>query len=159
MIALSPYERLTVLLVVGEYENIYLSQSHSSCKRPIATGNLGKDYLISINESAYSADTDKYLALNHEISHVEVGGFYDENTPKHEIDRIEYRADKATLEALVKFENYCRALLSGFFTVEEQADFWDVPVHFVPKVHEIYDRTKWHDIQKLIRKVKKKFDH
>ena len=158
MIALSPYERLTDLLVVGEYDNIYLSQNHSSSKRPIATGNLGKDYIISINESAYSTDTDKYLALNHEISHIEVGGFYDENTPKHEIDRIEYRVDKATVEALVKFENYSRALLSGCFTVEEQSDFWDVPERYVSKVHEIYERSRWDDVQKLKAQVAAKWD-
>ena len=157
MYPLSAYERLTDMVAEGRYENIFLCQHHRSIVRPIATGCLGMDVCIFINELSFSTDAERRLAFEHELAHIEYAGFYNIHTPKDEVLRIEYHAHKKTVEKLVCFDDYSDALMSGCFDIDEQAAKWNIPEHYVPKVHEVYERTRWEEVQELRAKLYEKF--
>jgi len=151
---LSPYNKV---LSVAENIGISVIQEHTSSKIPAIALRIGQDMGVFINESAFHTDAERRLAFAHEVGHCETGGFYTEYTPADERGRIEYRATKWALMQLVSFETYKMTILEGCLSDWEQADKWDIPLEFVPKIHEIYEKTHWEDIQVLRDEVARRY--
>ena len=151
---LSPYDKV---LSVAENIGISVIQENAPTKIPAIALRLGKDMGVFINESAFHTDAERRLAFAHEVGHCETGGFYTELTPADERNRIEYRATKWTVMQLVSFETYKMTILEGCLTYWEQAEKWDIPLEFVSKVHEIYEKTHWNEIQALRDEVARKY--
>ena len=156
MAALSTYDRELQQCV--DEGVIIIDQSHRSNLIPAAAQEYYGIKCVFIDELAFPSDAERLWALTHEVAHHKKAGLYDESTPEMEKARIEYRADKETVEKRVNFTNYCNVILSGCFTAEEQADKWNIPERHVPTVHEIYNRTRWEDVQVLWVQVRDKFN-
>ena len=156
MEGLSAYDREIQSYV--DADEILIDQGHRSKRNPAVAEQFGGISCIFIDELAFSTDSERLLAIVHEAAHIEYAGLYDENTPEAERSRIEYHAHRRTVEKLVSFNDYRNAMLNGCFTAHEQADKWNIPEWYVPKVHEIYERTRWEDVQRLSALVNMKFD-
>ena len=158
MAALSTYDR-ELQQYVDEGE-ILIDQQHRAKSKKNSAVVQEKDGIkcVFIDELAFKSDAERLWVFTHEISHHKKAGLHRESTPETEKARIEYRAEKETVEKRVAFDDYCKVILSGCFTAEEQADKWNIPEWCVPTVHEIYDRTRWEDVQALWAQVREKFN-
>ena len=107
------------------------------------------DYHVAISNNAIASPTTEKTCLAHEISHCETDALYAPDAPLIERNRMEYRADKRTVEYLVPWDLYVMAFKEGYFTAWEQADFWGILEQYVPVVHKVYERTRWEDVEKL----------
>lgn len=143
---LSPYEKT---LAKAEEKGILIIQDHVSARFPAAALRYGEDMGVFIDESAFQTDVERRLAFVHEMAHCETGGFYTELTPEDERGRIDYKANKWTVMRLVPFDIYEETIKLGYLADWEQAERWDVPTHFVPIVHRIYEHIRWKDVQRL----------
>jgi len=143
---LSPYE---ASLAKAEENGILIVQGHTSSRFKAAALRCGSDMGVFIDEASFKSDTERRLAFVHEIAHCETGGFYTERTPEDERERIDYKANQWTVMRLVPFDVYEETIKLGYFADWEQAERWDVPTFFVPTVHNIYESTRWHDVQRL----------
>jgi len=150
---LSPYEKA---LIRAEHKGILIDQWHTSKKVPAAAMCVEDDMGIFIDENAYQTDTERRFAFLHEMAHCETAGFYNEHTPEVEREKIEYKANKRTVAYLVPFNLYKAAIMAGYFNEYEQAEYWNVPIDFVPTIHQTYERTKWEDVQELMASTAEK---
>lgn len=143
---LSPYEKA---LCTAENNNILIVQGNTSNKLPAFALRYDEDMGVFINEDAFETDAERRLAFIHEVAHCETGGFYTEKTPRDECDKIEYKANKRAVAYLVPFHIYKETIMSGCLTDLEQAEKWDVPVSFIPVIHQVYESTQWESVQEL----------
>ena len=153
---LSPYEKA---LCTAENKNILIVQGNTSAKLSAFALRYNEDMGVFINEKAFDTDAERRLAFIHEVAHCETGGFYTEKTPREECDRIESKVNKCTVKYLVPFSVYKETILSGYLTDTEQAERWDVPLSFVPVIHQIYESTHWESVQKLRSAALRKFSN
>ena len=136
---------------------ILIDQRHRSKKNPAVAEQFGEICCVFFDQHAFSTECEKLLAFVHERAHIEYAGLYNEKTSVFERNRIEYHAHKRTVEKLIDFNNYCNAILNGCFTAEEQANAWNIPEWYVPKVHEIYERTRRSEVQELMAEVQRMY--
>ena len=104
---------------------------------------------IAINESSFKTAKERQLAFAHEVAHCEIGGFYTENTSLPEREKIEYRATKKTVEFLIPFNTYVKTIKNGIHNEWEQTEYWNIPHNYVSVVHQVYQTTRWDEIQAL----------
>ena len=132
---MTPYDET---LARAEKQGIQF-HTHKSKKMPAVGASIDGELAVSIDESAFDTDRDRRLAIVHEIKHCETGTFYNEYTPDWIAARRERRATKETVVELVSFEKVVSSYKQGIFCEYEQAEKWDVPLHFVKTVHEVYE--------------------
>ena len=152
---LSAYE--TELQKYVDADEVLIDQGHRSKSNPAIAEQFNGISCIFLDELAFSSDDERLLAFKHETAHVEYAGLYNENTPEWEVRRIEYHAHNYTVWKLVPFHDYSGTLMDGCLSQEEQALRWGIPTFYISMVHEVYNRTRWHEVQALMVEVRKKF--
>ena len=152
---MTPYDKT---LARAEEKGI-LFYNHKSKETPAMGAKLGKKLAVSIDESAFESDRERRAAVVHEVNHCETGSLYNEHTPEWVTARIERRVTKATAMELVSFDKIFDTYKQGIISEYEQAEEWDIPLHFVKVVHEAYEEVYPDKVNELKLYVAENFNH
>ena len=97
---------------------------------------------IAIDPGKLTGLADEKYKLAHELGHSFTGAFYCRRTPLDEKGRCEQRADRWAIEYLLPLPALKGALSTGRRTVQELAEYFDLPEPFILRAVAYYTGPK-----------------
>ena len=103
-------------------------------------------FTILINESAFSTEAERYVALSHEKTHCDLGTFYTVNTPFMTQEWLEQKTWRHQIEEELPFDIldaafWCCRTMDGV-AYEDVAEHLSTTPDFIARAVEHYERQE-----------------
>lgn len=134
---------LTELYRLAEEAAVPVFWYRLDCPAESAVVELGPGRTaIALDPLKFQGPGDEKYKLAHELGHSLTGALYRADTPLDERGRCEQRADRWAIEVLLPFGALQGALASGRRTLQELAEFFELPPALIEKAIAYYTGPK-----------------
>jgi len=114
-----------------------------------ATIELGGKYAIFLDIQRFSTVTEMSWALAHEVAHCATGCTHKLSSPYDLIEKHEYKANRYVIEKYLPAKDLQRAMHTGYTTVYELSQYFDVPEDAIQKALYYWTECRGVDFNRM----------
>ncbi len=96
---------------------------------------------IGINKKEEFLEKDLNTCIAHELGHCLTGSFYTNKSKYETKERMEQRADRWAIDAIIPFDKFSEALKSGLTEAYVLAEYFEVSEDLIKKAYTLYEEN------------------